>query len=315
MARLGWLIVSMVVLVGPAFGQDPVSMRSFGMGVHHYFSGDYRTAFDLFNTAIDLGTIDPRCYFFRGLCNKKLGRPFEAEEDFKKGAELEVADGSLLFNVSRALERIQGPPRLLIERHRLQARTQKAKVDAKIAEERYGAARAAQQRLLEQQAIPPTPPAGMLPQPSPGAAAGAPGGPSGQPPMLPGFGATPTTGRGPEPLPPPSPPPGGAQPAESPLRPPLTPGATFDLTPQPWAQETVVMPPESQAEEEAEDESTEMELPEPPSLEEPAGPAEPAPAAGGAATSGGQQRGGVLQSIGRAILGALTGEEDESSED
>ena len=60
--------------ITPLYAQNPVSQETFGAGVHAYFSGDYRRAFDLLTSIIDTSADDPRAYYFRGLSLVHLGR-------------------------------------------------------------------------------------------------------------------------------------------------------------------------------------------------------------------------------------------------
>ncbi len=107
----------------PLAAQDAVLGQLYGNGVHAYFGQDYIRAHELFTQAIDGHTQDPRAYYFRGLTMLKLGRPQEADNDFKAGAKLESAiDPTRVYNVARALERIQGSDRAKLESFRLEAR-------------------------------------------------------------------------------------------------------------------------------------------------------------------------------------------------
>jgi hypothetical protein len=158
-----------------AWAQDPVLSRLYGSGVHAYFGGDYVRAHELLTRAIKLGMEDPRVYYYRGLAYLKLGRPEEAEEDFRKGAEIEAKDFGIFYEVGRALERVQGRPRLLIEKHRFAARTAAKERAEQLRRERYGLQRAQEQNLLLEQGAPasgtfvrPSPGVGLVPQgPSP----------------------------------------------------------------------------------------------------------------------------------------------------
>ena len=95
--------------------------RTYGAGVHAYFSGDFDRCYDELTAAIEAGSEDPRALYFRGLAALRLGRLDEAEADFSSGAMLEsrVIGG---WPVSRSLERVQGHDRIQLERHRTRAR-------------------------------------------------------------------------------------------------------------------------------------------------------------------------------------------------
>ncbi len=114
--RLALLAGGLVLLaVLPLSAQEALLSQMYGSGIHAYFSSDYQGAYDHFTAAVDGGSKDPRCYYFRGLTYLRLGRPEEAEMDFQKGADLEAEDVTRFYNVSRALERIQGRQRMMIE--------------------------------------------------------------------------------------------------------------------------------------------------------------------------------------------------------
>ncbi len=115
----GWVLVS----TAPLLAQDAVLGQIYGSGVHAYFAQDYLRSYQLFTSAIDGHSQDPRCYYFRGLALVKLGRPQDAEIDFQHGAKLESAtDPVRSFDVARSLERVQGGERSTLERYRLEAR-------------------------------------------------------------------------------------------------------------------------------------------------------------------------------------------------
>lgn len=105
----------------PVMTEVTALARAYGAGVHAYFSGDAQRAYDDLTQAIEAGTSDPRAWYFRGLAALKLGRLDEAEADFSTAATRETeAAGD--WGVGRSLERVQGPGRLALERHRVRAR-------------------------------------------------------------------------------------------------------------------------------------------------------------------------------------------------
>jgi hypothetical protein len=102
-----------------ATAQDPLD-EMYGRAVHSYFRGDSMHAQELLNEVIAAGSQDPRAYYFRGLCQSQGG--YEAGAvDFERGAQLEI-EGKKVVNVGKALERIQGPARIEIEKARSKAR-------------------------------------------------------------------------------------------------------------------------------------------------------------------------------------------------
>jgi hypothetical protein len=120
---------------------DIIADQFYGSGVHRYFSGDLRNAHADFTSAIQAGSQDPRPYYFRGLAYLRMGRQYEATADFRKAADLESNDINGSFQVSKALERIQGQQRLQLERLRVQARAIAQQRQDKQRRERYAASR------------------------------------------------------------------------------------------------------------------------------------------------------------------------------
>ena len=210
--RLAVLAGGLILLCTvPLAAQDAVLSQMYGSGVHAFFSGDYGQAYEHLSTAVDGGTADPRCYYFRGLTFLQLGREEEAKLDFEQAAQLEAEDINKFYNVSRALERIQGSTRLAVERYRVKARMEGMQREEERRKERYGKIRAEEKRVLDVQAeaAPATPPdVPAAPQPA-----------SITDPF--GLGATPATSVGPDDVPakPAEPAPPVAEPAEAPAAP------------------------------------------------------------------------------------------------
>ena len=136
MAKYFGIAILGLALMGPGAdsvqGQDNTLAEVYSRGVQAYFNGEHEKSHQFLTQAISLNSPDPRCYYFRGLANTKLGRPEDAAVDFKKGATLEALDAAEFYPVSKSLIRIQGSARLAIETVRRQA-----KVDLKgLREER-----------------------------------------------------------------------------------------------------------------------------------------------------------------------------------
>src|SRR5262249_7807698 len=113
---------SLFVAVAPAAAQNAALDAAYGDGVHAYFAGDYARAFQYFTSAAQSGSNDPRVYYFRRLSCLRLGREPDAMIDFGRGAKFELGGTDRYYDVSRALERVQGRDRLVLERQRSQAR-------------------------------------------------------------------------------------------------------------------------------------------------------------------------------------------------
>jgi hypothetical protein len=102
-----------------AQAQDPLD-EMYGQAVHSYFRGNIDHAQELLTEIIDAGSQDPRAFIFRGLC-QSYGGVDATNPDFERAAQLEI-EGKKVVNVGRALERIQGPTRVAIEKARSKAR-------------------------------------------------------------------------------------------------------------------------------------------------------------------------------------------------
>ncbi|MGB9687881.1 tetratricopeptide repeat protein [Thermogutta sp.] len=232
------LAAAFAVGAASLMAQDSILSQLYGQGVHKYFARDYSGAFEAFNSAIENGSDDPRCYYFRGLTYLQLGREDEAKEDFKKGAELEMKSATKFFNVSRALQRIQGRQRLLIEEYRTQARLTVMMELEKQRRARYEELRREEARVLDRSA----PPVG-IPQVSAPAEV-TPAQPAAQPappaPMEPAAQAPAATPPAPQATPPASPPQQPAAPPapaqENPFSTEPAPAAPPQRAPQPPAQ-------------------------------------------------------------------------------
>ena len=112
--------VAALLAAAPAAAQDVLG-ELYGQGVHSYFARNYTAAHRKFSEAIKRGSRDPRCSYFRALIYLKLGRPEDAEKDFRIGAQDEMT-ANTYYAVGQSLERIQGVNRLRLERYRRQAR-------------------------------------------------------------------------------------------------------------------------------------------------------------------------------------------------
>jgi tetratricopeptide (TPR) repeat protein len=141
-----------------AYGQDQVLAEIYGRGVHAYFGGRLEEAESTLSEAINQGSKDPRCYYFRGLTLLRLGRLDEANADFMLGAKEEVKDVALSTLVSRSLARVQGGPRLLIEKARQAARIEHRAAQVARDKARYEEWQSNEKRMLRQP-VEDTPPA------------------------------------------------------------------------------------------------------------------------------------------------------------
>ena len=138
--------------VASLHADDGAMNKMYGTGVHAFFSGDYAMAHDCLSRAIGAQTKDPRCFYFRGLAYLQMGREPEAKADFTSASDLEADDVYKFYNVSKALERVQGKSRMAIEQYRVKARLKAAAEAQKLHQARYEQLRAAETRVLQEQA-------------------------------------------------------------------------------------------------------------------------------------------------------------------
>ena len=108
-------------LVSPNAASAQSRVSPYGKATAAYAVKDYKEAESQLTELIETNSTDPRVYYFRGLTRYALGRTDEARPDFEEGARLEAL-GASRVNVSRALERIQGPARRTLEKSRSEAK-------------------------------------------------------------------------------------------------------------------------------------------------------------------------------------------------
>lgn len=143
------------VAAGPVAAQPSVdsvpTLAVYGSGVHSFFAGQLARSYDDLTNAIEAGSSDPRVYYFRGLAALRMGRTDEAEADFTKGAELESdPEKVMVVDVARALERVQGPERMQLERHRTRARVVSQQQSRRARQKRYLDMEEAQDEVLRE---------------------------------------------------------------------------------------------------------------------------------------------------------------------
>jgi len=125
------------LLIPRAVAQDTQHQALYGQGVHAYYRGDYESSVRYLTATISKNTDDPRSYYFRGLANAKLGNDEASLADLKKGAAIEALDDRGIYQISTALQRIQGQTRRQIETLRKQARLDLAAEEKKRLQARY----------------------------------------------------------------------------------------------------------------------------------------------------------------------------------
>jgi len=101
---------------------SPEMTATYGRGIHAYFDNQSNLAEEYFSQVIRTGSTDPRAYYYRAMTRMRSGRQQEAEEDMRIGAAHEASNPGNRHAIGKALERVQGPHRRLLERFRQQAR-------------------------------------------------------------------------------------------------------------------------------------------------------------------------------------------------
>jgi hypothetical protein len=146
-----------------ATAQNSVLTELYGRGVHAYYAGNTTDAFRYLSMAIDQEIQDPRAYYFRGIVAQASGRPYEAESDWKTGAEME-ANGRISGDIGRSLARFQGSARIKLEEIRQEARLMALANALSRSKQRYGEIEAAQGSVSSAPPDPkPAPPAAVPP--------------------------------------------------------------------------------------------------------------------------------------------------------
>ena len=132
------LIICLLMLINVTVkAQNTSNSQLYGRGVHAYNIGEYEAALNIFNSAVEQGTEDPRVFLFRGLVYHHQGKTKEALTDLKKGAELEAIDKRGFYPVAPALIRVQGKVRLQVERLRREARANLVQIEKTRTAARY----------------------------------------------------------------------------------------------------------------------------------------------------------------------------------
>ncbi|MDR1963545.1 MAG: hypothetical protein LBQ50_07180 [Planctomycetaceae bacterium] len=125
----------------------------YGKGVHAFFDKNYSEAVDLLTQTEQLGSEDPRPYYFLALAHLRLKQDGKAENYFKKAARLEWEGQSARdYQVSEALRRIQGYERVDIERYRTQAKSDWQNAEKRKRDVLYANEKAEEKRILTEMA-------------------------------------------------------------------------------------------------------------------------------------------------------------------
>ena len=123
----------------------------YGNGVHAFFDSDYEEAVNILSKAEEIKNNDPRSYYFLGLAYLRQKKTEQADQYFKKAAQMEYSGRSLRdYAISESLRRIQGEERLRIEKIRTEERTNARIREQRTQEIRYGQENAAARDALRQ---------------------------------------------------------------------------------------------------------------------------------------------------------------------
>jgi len=123
----------------------------YGRGVHAFFDRDYEGAVTILLQAEEIGSVDPRPFYFLGLAHLRQDKTELADQFFKQAAGLEFSGRAVRdYGVAEALRRIQGEERLRIEKIRTEERTNAQIREQQFLEARYGRERAADRETLRQ---------------------------------------------------------------------------------------------------------------------------------------------------------------------
>ncbi|MFO0948698.1 MAG: hypothetical protein U1D30_22705, partial [Planctomycetota bacterium] len=103
----------------PAEGGDqPVSLRAYHQGLQDFYLGDNQAAIRALDNAIQNYPRDARYFYYRALALRRMGEAAKAKEDAARGWALERQEHPTPYEVSQALERIQGGDRFWLSAQR-----------------------------------------------------------------------------------------------------------------------------------------------------------------------------------------------------
>ena len=147
--KLPPVLVFCILLGGAVFVADFVVAVDevdsiYGQGVHAFFDRDYEEAVHILSKAERIKHNDPRPYYFLGLAYLRQRKTEQADQCFKKAAQLEFSERTLRdYAVSESLRRIQGAERQRIEKIRIDERMNAQAREQVLQEMRYGKENAA----------------------------------------------------------------------------------------------------------------------------------------------------------------------------
>lgn len=105
-------------LMPAAGGDQPVSLRAYHQGLQDFYLGDNEAAVRALDNAIENYPRDARYFYYRALALRRLGENAKARDDAARGWALERQEFPTPYEVSQALERIQGGDRFWLAAQR-----------------------------------------------------------------------------------------------------------------------------------------------------------------------------------------------------
>jgi Flp pilus assembly protein TadD len=85
------LIVVLLLLPTESRAQLDDLEHLFGQGVHAFHDGRLQDSLNALGQAIELGSRDPRVYYYHGIAQEAMGNSDGANLDFQLGAQLEAS--------------------------------------------------------------------------------------------------------------------------------------------------------------------------------------------------------------------------------
>ncbi|MBL8892766.1 MAG: hypothetical protein JNL67_22510 [Planctomycetaceae bacterium] len=111
------------------YGQS--AEQVFGTNIHRLYDGQFDQLIAEVSAVVNEDLQDPRIFYLRGLALLRTGQDQAAADDLRKGAELEALQyGRRNYNIPRALQRIQGNDRALLEAARSDAMKRRSELRA-----------------------------------------------------------------------------------------------------------------------------------------------------------------------------------------
>lgn len=139
------------VLGADPFQREQKAENLYDRAVHDFFDQEYEAVKLLLEKVEEMGSVDPRPYYFLGLAHLRTNNAEKAKSYFEKAAGLEWEErGAREYNVSEALRRIQGAERGVIENSRAAAKVRWQNKEFKRREAVYGETKDREKAVLRE---------------------------------------------------------------------------------------------------------------------------------------------------------------------